>query len=152
MAGSQSRKEPSKLAQQGKERPDLQIFSPQRDWLIDVSVTHPLCPTHRVTAAKEPLNAAGRSVKKKDHKYVPMAEYQQAEFSAFACETLGGLDKSAIKVVNKVASIAKDNVSIYSHSTVRWSLLDSVAIAIQRGNARVMIAASIKKRSHRQRQ
>jgi hypothetical protein len=75
-----------------------------------------------------------------------MTEDLKAVFSAFACETLGGLHHSAIKVINKVASLTQDYSSIYSHSIIRQSLMDSVVMAIQRGNAFAMIAASTKNR------
>ena len=152
MTGTQSRKEPAKLAELGKSRPDLQIFCPMKDWLIDVSVTHPLCPSHRDAAAKQSLDAAAKSAKIKDHKYQKMTEYQQATFSAFAVETLGGLHRSANKVINKIASLAQDNLSIYCFSTIRQSLLDSIAIGNQRGTARMLTAASVNKRILRYRQ
>jgi len=81
-----------------------------------------------------------------------MTEYQQATFSAFAVETLGGLHRSANKVINKIASLAQDNLSIYCFSTIRQSLLDSIAIGNQRGTARMLTAASVNKRILRYRQ
>jgi len=50
----------------------------------------------------------------------------------FPSETLGGLHKSARKVINKIASLAQDNLSICCYTTIRQSLLDSVAIGVQR--------------------
>jgi hypothetical protein len=149
MVNGQSDKEPTNLAQHDRTRPDLQIHGPERDLLIDVSITHPACPSHRDAAAGQTLSAATKSAMKKNRKYADMTTHQQAEFFAFACETFGGMDKPAIKVIERVANMADDNLCSYSYATIKQSLLDSVAINIQRGNARIMCAASIQSRGAR---
>jgi hypothetical protein len=147
MAGGMSRKEPGQLTNKNKRRPDLQIFCPDKNWLIDVSVSNPINPTHQDSSIAKSMAAAAKSAKKKARHYKEICQDLQSEFCAFACETLGGLHSSARSVINKVASLTNDYASIYSHTTIRQSLLDSVATAIQRGNANMMIAASINKRS-----
>jgi hypothetical protein len=52
----------------------------------------------------------------------------------------------ALKVVKRIAQSADDMTSLYPQTTLTNSLLDTVAISIQKGNAMVMIAASIKAR------
>jgi hypothetical protein len=75
-----------------------------------------------------------------------MAKDQDASFVPFPCETLGGIHKLALKVVKRIAQSADDMTSLYPRTTLTSSLLDTVAISIQKGNALVMIAASIEAR------
>ena len=69
-----------------------------------------------------------------------MAKNQQASFIPFAVETYGGLGKSARKLINLIASAAEDGLQMLSESEVRKELKESVAIAIQKGNANIMLA------------
>jgi hypothetical protein len=143
MCGVRYKVEPTHLSERDDTRPDLQIFSHGGTQLIDVSISHPMAPSHRGVAKTAALAVASRSAARKCAKYKSMAKQQDAQFSAFACETLGGLHKSAIEVIRHVASLAEEQASLYSEHMIRRSLLDSVAMHIQRGNARVMMSASM---------
>jgi hypothetical protein len=76
-----------------------------------------------------------------------MAKQQGATFSPFACETLGGLHGTAVDMINRVAAMSSDFMSLYPQFMLRRSLLDSVAMCIQRGNAATMVAASARSRA-----
>jgi hypothetical protein len=52
----------------------------------------------------------------------------------------------SMTVVKRIAQSADDMTSLYPQTALTNSLLDTVAISIQKGNAMVMIAASIKAR------
>ena len=69
-----------------------------------------------------------------------MAKNQQASFIPFAVETYGGLGKSARKLINLIASAAEDGLQMLSESEVRKELRGSVAIAVQKGNANIILA------------
>jgi hypothetical protein len=61
MAGARCRVEPTRLSERDRTRPDLKVLGPQpnRDLLIDVSITHPLAPSHLDVAVRGSL--AGRA-------------------------------------------------------------------------------------------
>ena len=81
-----------------------------------------------------------RARQRKKAKYAAMAKTQQAEFVCFAVETYGGMGKGARKLVKKIASVAQDRLLGLSAKEVRRELEESVAIAVQRGNANIMLA------------
>ena len=69
-----------------------------------------------------------------------MAKTQQASFIPFAVETYGGLGKSARKLIKQIASAAEDGLQMLSEEEVRKELRGSVAIAVQKGNANIILA------------
>ena len=146
MAGVRTWKEPTKQGKRDNSRPDLKAFEPVGTLLTDVSVTHPLAPSNLAKAKKSTLACAESRAQIKITKYSPMAKDQDATFVPFPCETLGGIHKLALKVVKRIAQSADDMTSLYPQTTLTSSLLDTVAISIQKGNALVMIAASIEAR------
>jgi hypothetical protein len=129
--------------------PDVVVFGDQHDLLVDVVVTHPSCPSHRKLASRSTFAAADEAVKKKDKHYAPLLTAREQvrkvadHFSAFAIETYGGLHKTAIYVIDQVTAAAEQRVSLYPRPLLRQSLMDSIAISIQRGNANIMLAALI---------
>src|SRR5271154_7367000 len=72
-------------------RPGIQIVLPNQHYLVDVVISHPLCPTHVRSAAKKSLAAACQAETRKDNKYHHTAQVQHAEFVPFALETTGGI-------------------------------------------------------------
>ena len=69
-----------------------------------------------------------------------MAKTQQASFIPFAVETLGEVGKSARKLINVIASSAEDGLQMLSEEEVRKELRGWVAIAVQKGNADIILA------------
>src|ERR1700722_5654265 len=69
-----------------------------------------------------------------------LINHHQASFIPFAVETYGGLGKSARKLIKLIASAAEDKLQMLSEESVRKELRESVAIAVQRGNANIMLA------------
>ena len=55
-------------------------------------------------------------------------------------ETYGGLGKSARKLIKLIASAAEDKLQMLSEESVRKELRGSVAIAVQKGNANIILA------------
>ena len=130
--------------------PDVVVFGydgSRKSLLVDVVVTHPTCPSHRIAASKNTFAAADSAVKTKIRRYASLLAARKKafkvtdHFSAFAVESYGGLHKTAIEVIKSVTEIAEQRVSLFPSAMLRKSLMDSVAINIQRGNAMIMMSA-----------
>ena len=52
-----------------------------------------------------------------------MAEYQQAKFYPFACETLGGISRSAKQVVGIIADVTVNNCTWLTRKAVMDEIL-----------------------------
>ena len=70
-----------------------------------------------------------------------MASRHDAELIPFAVETCGGLAPDAIELLDVISSEASEHLSLWSQGDVAKQLLDSVAIAIQKGNAMTILGA-----------
>ena len=75
-----------------------------------------------------------------------MAEYQSANFLAFACEALGGLSPDSKRVIGLIADITEHNCSWLSRAEVVKNIEDHIAIIIQRGNAAMVRACDMHRR------
>jgi len=142
-AGGLAIKEPTNLSGQGDHsRPDLQLVVNGQQCLVDVTIRHPGCKTNIANgSAREQLAAAAKGEAEKKAKYTDMAQTQQASFLPFAVETYGGLGKSARKLIKQIASAAEDQMQMLTEEEIREELRGSVAIAIQKGNAMIMLSA-----------
>ena len=108
---------------------------------IDVTVTHPLAPSHiRVHPTQLQMTEAAEQRKMKQ--YQEFAAKERAEFLPFAVETLGGFGKCAMRLVDQITESGMQasalSTSIYTPQEIRAGLLGAVAIAVQRGNSRIM--------------
>jgi hypothetical protein len=91
-------------------------------------------------SARQQLAAAHKGEAEKKAKYAAMAKTQQATFLPFAVETYGGLGKGARKVMKRIASSAEEGLQMLSEKEVMRELRGSVAIAVQKGNANIILA------------
>ena len=134
-------KEPRDLSANGNHtRPDLQLLLNGRQYLVDVTIRHPPCKTNiGHGAARQQLAAAHQGETEKKAKYAAMAKAQQACFIPFSVETYGGLGKSARKLIKVIASSAQEQLYMMDEEEVRKELKGSVAVAIQKGNARILL-------------
>ena len=140
-AGGIAIKEPRDLSDKGDQlRPDIQLMLNGKQYLVDVTIRHPVCQTNiqRGSAVRQ-LAAARHAEKEKKAKYADMAKTQQASFVPFAVETHGGLGKSARKLMSLIASVAEDRQQGMTKEEMRKELRGAVAIAVQKGNANVML-------------
>ena len=71
---------------------------------------------------------------------LPWPRFNKPKIVCFAVETYGGMGKGARKLVRKIASVAQDRLQGGSEKEIRRELEESVAIAVQRGNADIMLA------------
>jgi hypothetical protein len=141
-AGGLARKEPSRLSANGDNtRPDLQMVLNGQQYLIDVTIRHPLSQKYLLKSSRNQLHAAMVGEQEKIVKYSSMAAAQKAKFKPFSVETYGGLGKSARGIYRLIQASARDHMMMWPYQQVVEEMRGAVAIAIQRGNAMVMLAA-----------
>jgi hypothetical protein len=128
--------EPSDLSPDSNEKPDLEILNGSRPILVDVTVQSPTTATDITQACAEPLYVATKAEQAKHDKYRTLAQSYGATFVAFAVEAYGAFGHEAQKFVRTIADQADDN--IWSRQEVIKRLTSAVAIAIQKGNARIV--------------
>ena len=85
----------------------------------------------------EPLAPAEEAAKRKTEHYKQIAIDSNAQFVPFIAETSGALGKEAQEFLKTLVRCAHDNQPIYSQSELTKRITDDIAIAIQRGNARI---------------
>jgi hypothetical protein len=142
-AGSVALKEPEDLDHRDERRADLLITMSCGEILTDVVVRHPNAPSLVSRAAQAPLAAALDAEQYKRARYGDMAESMGAAFSAFAVETYGAFGPQAAELVERIAAYARIS-DCWPSKSVLTGLTNAVAMAIQKGNARVL-ATGIKR-------
>ena len=139
------RKEPRRLNNDNRRRPDLLMYTEQQKILVDVQVVHPTCSSHLQSSAADNPTTIETAERNKKRKYSAMALKQQAKFVPFIVDTFGQLGKDAKELIGVIATAAHNNSnSLYSYKGVKQDLLSAVAVGIQRGNAMVLNDAFVK--------
>jgi len=140
LTGGQAVREVTGLQRKSKLRPDLQIVYPGRHVLTDVAVVHPL----GVYGCERPANSTATAKKMataKRRKYAAIASRHDAELIPFVVETCGGLGKDAIALLDVISGAASEHLSLWSQEDAAKEVLNSVAIAVQKGNAMTVLGA-----------
>jgi hypothetical protein len=142
-----ARTEPAALCHDSNKRPDIQIDLPARTLLSDVTISHPSTKSWRTVAAKRGVEAVGdeREVEKNTN-YSVMAQAIDMEFIPFVLYTYGGFHSSALKVIQRMAESLDPACCLLSRAEWKRMLMQHIAIAVQRGNADIMIQASQRSR------
>ena len=150
-----ARIEPAQLSADTGKRPDIQIDLPDLTLLSDVTITHPSTKSWRLRAARRGIEAVGdRREATKSATYAAMAAEADMQFIPFVLYSYGGFHSSALKVINLLADALDPACCLLSRSEWKEQLMRHIAIAVQRGNANIMIQASQRSRhrlSHRPR-
>jgi hypothetical protein len=140
--------EPAGLDKESEKRPDLQVALPDTTILSDVTIIHPSCKTWRKVVIRKDIVAAGdQKEAMKDKTYQPMAQALDMEFCACVLDTYGGFHRSALTLINKLTCAVDPATSLISPADFKNKLKREISIAVQRGNADIMIQAS---QRHRQ--
>ena len=139
-AAAMTRIEPPSLTGASRIRPDLSLVIPGHHYLIDVRVTHPLCPSHVSAACIKPLGATFSAEQEKRKKYDQLAQGLKAEFVPFVVESLGGITKTSQTLLDNIILACSEHQSIWSPQELKRELYGAIAVAIQQGNARAMTA------------
>jgi hypothetical protein len=78
---------------------------------------------------------------KKRRKYAAIAKRHDAELIPFAVETCGGLGPDAIALLDVISGAASEHLSLWSQEDAAKEVLNSAAIAVQKGNAMTILGA-----------
>jgi hypothetical protein len=142
--------EPADLSERRDRRPDIQVDLPDVTLLGDVTFVHPEAKTWKRVAATRGVEALGdkREAKKNDH-YAEMAEQCDMQFSAFVLYTSGGHHSSAVSFIRQLSSAVDPATCLISCAEWKKDLKEQIAIAVQRGNADIMIQDSARRRGAR---
>lgn len=141
------RTEPADLDHSSNIRPDLQISLPDRTLLGDVTITHPSSKAHRDVASRKGIAAVGdRSAARKNDKYSQLASCTGTEFLPIVLYTYGGFHRSTNHFIKRLVDSLDPATSLVSKLEFKQALKEQIAIALQRGNAELMIRASQRQR------
>jgi hypothetical protein len=141
------RTEPGGLDHGSNKRPDLQISLPDRTLLGDVTVTHPASKAHRDVASTKGIAAVGdRSAARKNNRYSQLASSTEMDFLPIVLYTYGGFHRSTNQFIKSLVDSLDPATSLVSRLEFKQALKEHIAIALQRGNAELMIRASQRQR------
>jgi hypothetical protein len=142
------RTEPGGLDHSSNKRPDLQISLPDRTLLGDVTITHPSSKSYRDAAVTKGIAAVGDiSAGRKGEKYDKLASLAEMDFLPIVLYTYGGFHRSATKFIKSLVDSLDPATSLVSRLEFKQALKEHIAIAVQRGNAAIMIHASQQQRN-----
>ena len=131
-------------------RADIEVYLPDRTIVGDVTVSHPATKTWRKKVSRWGVNAVGDSREgKKNERYRAMADQHDKKFQAIVMYTYGGLHTSARKFIKAICDSLDPALCLLSHTEFRAELYAHIAIALQRGNAEIMIEDTQRKEMHR---
>ena len=134
------RMEPASLAQEDNRRPDLQVTLSTGIALGDVTITHPTNKTYKTLAAKNKVEQIGNQREQaKVRKYQQLAAGIGAEIHGIVFFTYGGFHRSATRFISKLLKDCDSSRTLQSPTEIKTLLKQHIAIAIQRGNAMIMI-------------
>ena len=137
LVGAQVQTEVQGLEPHNTQRPDLQIVFPARMLLVDVVVAHSLTSS-RVARGRSAV-AIKQAEKRK--KYAGVATQLGAELLNLSADTCGGMASHAVKLVEAIGEEGgRWSAGTWSSGHIRRMLLGSTAVALQRGNAMIMLS------------
>ena len=129
-------------------RPDIHIMFPTTKILVDVTVVHPSRPTF-APRSHVPLFAALARERDKTTKFKELSQREQAQFVPFALESFGAWGRGATKLISDIASLALESKSVaMTCEDVRGEMIRTIAIALQAGNAHVLLNGCMRAREH----
>ena len=136
LVGAQVQTEVQGLDPHSTMRPDLQLVFPGRMLLVDVVVAHSLTSS-RVARGQ---SAATTKQTEKHTKYARVASRLEAELLNLSVDTCGGMASHAVKLVEAIGEEGERwSAGTWSSGHIKRMLLGSIAVALQRGNAMVML-------------
>ena len=137
LVGAQVQTEVQGLDPHSTKRPDLQIVFPGRMLLVDVVVTHSL------TSSRVARGQSAVTIKQteKHKKYAGVASRLGAELLNLSVDTCGGMASHAVKLVEAIGEEGERwSAGTWNSGHVKRMLLGSIAVAVQRGNAMVVLS------------
>lgn len=148
LAQLNNRTEPASLDHDhSKKRPDIQITLPDKTLLGDVTVTHPTSHSWKHKACKQGIETIGDIRERmKNALYADMAAANDMDFIAIVLYTHGGLHRSALRFIQRLTNSLDPVTSLLSRSEFNFMLRQHIAIAVQRGNATIMMQDQYRQR------
>ena len=136
--GARVRVEQTSDEPNSRQRPDISMLMNGHNLLIDVGIVQPSAMSHR---DKGPLVRTKEYEDEKITKYKPMAMNLDAGFIPTIYESNGGYGEQARNLLGDIKVFAHEDALAFAPSEIVRDMMDAVAIAIQRGNAKAIIAA-----------
>jgi hypothetical protein len=134
------RAEPAGLDHTSDKRPDIEVCLDDCVLLGDVTITHPTTKTSRRLAARKGIEAVGDlSEARKIDKYARIAANIDREFLPIVLYTYGGFHRSALSFISKLTDSLDTTTCLVSRADFKQQVKKHIAIAVQRGNADIMI-------------
>jgi hypothetical protein len=128
-------------------RADIEVYLPDRTIVGDVTVSHPSTKTWRNKVAKSGVHVVGDAREAaKTSKYQAMAAQHDKQFHAIVLYTYGGLHSSAKTFLAAICDALDPALCLLSYAEFKAELHAHIAIAVQRGNAAIMIEDSVQAR------
>jgi hypothetical protein len=87
------------------------------------------------------IKSAKKMATAKRTKYAAIASRHDAELIPFVVETCGGLGPDAMALLDVISGAASEHLSLWSQEDAAKEVLNSVAIAVQKGNATAVLGA-----------
>jgi hypothetical protein len=133
--------------QEDDRKADIEVYLPDKTIVGDVTVSHPAAKSWRTKVVNHGVEVVGNEREaEKVEKYQEMAQQHDKEFQAIAMYTYGGMHHSAKVFLNAICGALDPAVCLLSHSEFKDELKSHIAIALQRGNAAIMIEDSVRAR------
>ena len=134
------RVEPAQLCRDSAKRPDIQLDLPLRTLLGDITVIHPLSPSNYGNINSRVVERIGdKAAGSKDDKYKELEDQLDVRFFPLVFYSYGGIHRSALTFIKVMAKALDEQACLLSRSEWRTQLLQHIAIALQRGNADIML-------------
>jgi len=141
------RTEPGGIDHSTNKRPDIQVSLPDRTLLGDVTIIHPSSKSNRDVASAKGVAAVGDlSANRKSNKYNKLASAAEMDLLPIVLYTYGGFHRSTAKFIKSLVDSLDPATCLVSRLEFKQALKEHIAIALQRGNADVMIRASQRQR------
>ena len=140
--------EPGELDPNKARRPDIQLDLPDVTLLGNVTISHPDAKQwrHKVASRGVAEGVGDSREAQKDGWYTPMAQALEMEFCAIVLYTYGGFHASALSFIRQLGLALDPATCLISHTKWRTALMEHIAVAVQRGNADIMIQHSARLR------
>ena len=135
--------EPAGLHSDDQRRPDIQLDLPEATLLGDVTISHPSARSWQRVASIRGVEAVGDAREaEKNHLYADMAQQREMQFGAIVLYTYGGFHSSALRFISQMAKAVDPATCLTSPAQWKQELMQQIAVAVQRGNANIMIRAA----------
>ena len=126
-----------------RSRPDLTVVLPEESYFMDVVVSHPAAPSRKST---EPLAVARQAERDKVNTYGELARAHGSRILAFSVESYGAFGEHATEIIHIIRKALALSQGGDFQSVNDQRLPQRLAVALQKGNALVARAGSMRVR------